>query len=207
MLRRRAVALSKTTGDIYISKLDVAMPPKRLGATLNTAIQRPLVMLVTEPISTALAIWAALIYGTLYLIFSGFPIIFIEHRHWSQGISGLAYIGIMVGQILGAPLYVFFEIRYRKKIARPGVVVTPEMRLEPALWAAIFMPISLFWFAFTTYDSIHWAVGLVGTILFGMGNVLVFISMTNYLISIYSIFAATASATNAMARATFAFTL
>ncbi|KAK5118445.1 hypothetical protein LTR62_002959 [Meristemomyces frigidus] len=65
MLRRRAAALSKATGDIYISKLDVAMPPKRLGATLSTAIQRPLVMLVTEPISTALAIWAALIYGTL----------------------------------------------------------------------------------------------------------------------------------------------
>ncbi|KAK5118444.1 hypothetical protein LTR62_002958 [Meristemomyces frigidus] len=112
----------------------------------------------------------------------------------------------MVGQVIGAPLYVFFEIRYRKKIARLGVVVTPETRLEPALWAAIFMPVGLFWLAFTTYDSIHWAVGVVGTILFGMGNVLISISMTNYLISIYSIFAATASATNALARATFAFT-
>ncbi|KAJ6006892.1 Major facilitator superfamily domain general substrate transporter [Penicillium sp. IBT 35674x] len=38
-----------------------------------------------------------------------------------------------------------------------------------------------------------------------LGNVLVFISMTNYLIDTYSLFAATAAATNAMARALIGF--
>ena len=192
---------------MYISKLDATFPPKSVGLTLSIAITRPVLMAIFEPISAAMALWAALIYATLYLIFTGFPIIFIEHRHWSQGLSGLAYVGIMIGQILGIPVYVFLELKYRKKIARPSVVSTPEMRLEPAMWAAIMMPVSLFWFAFTSYNSIHWAVGLVGTVLFGLGNVLVFISMTNYLIEIYSLYAATASATNAMARASFAFAL
>ncbi|KAJ5528338.1 Major facilitator superfamily domain general substrate transporter [Penicillium frequentans] len=205
ILRRRAKILSKRTGKAYVSKLDVGIPPKTLSATLSTAITRPIVMAIWEPISTAMAVYAAIIYGILYLIFAAFPIIFITERHWSQGVSGLTYIGIMIGQILAVPFYVVLEIKYRKKIACKAVVPNPEMRLEPAFYGAVMLPVSLFWFAWTSYTSIHWAVGLVGTIFFGLGNVLVFISMTNYLIDTYSLFAATAAATNAMARALFGF--
>lgn len=154
-----------------------------------------------------MAVYAAIIYGILYLIFAAFPIIFITERHWSQGVSGLSYIGIMIGQILAVPFYVVLENKYRKKIACRAVVPNPEMRLEPAFCGAVMLPVSLFWFAWTSYTSIHWAVGLVGTIFFGLGNVLVFISMTNYLIDTYGLFAATAAATNAMARALFGFAL
>ncbi|KAJ5939492.1 Major facilitator superfamily domain general substrate transporter [Penicillium verhagenii] len=205
ILRRRAMIMSKKTGKIYVSKLDVGLPPKTLTATLSTAITRPIIMAIWEPISTAMAVYAAIIYGILYLIFAAFPIIFIDDRHWSQGVSGLSYIGIMIGQILAVPFYIVLEVKYRKIIARPGVLATPEMRLEPALYGAVMLPVSLFWFAWTSYTSIHWAVGLVGTLFFGLGNVLVFISMTNYLIDTYSLFAATAAATNAMARALFGF--
>ncbi|KAJ5216645.1 Major facilitator superfamily domain general substrate transporter [Penicillium cinerascens] len=205
ILRRRAAKMSKETGKEYISKLDVGLPHKTLGSTLSTAIVRPMVMAVIEPISIGMAVYAAIIYGILYLIFAAFPIIFVDQRHWTQGVSGLAYVGIMIGQILGVPFYVVLEFRYRKKIARPGVVSNPEMRLEPALYGAIILPISLFWFAWTSYQSIHWAVGLVGTIFFGLGNVLVFISLTNYIIDTYSLFAATAAATNSIVRALFGF--
>lgn len=207
ILRRRANLLSKETGKVYVSKLDVGIPPKSLSTTLSTAITRPIVMAIWEPISTAMAVYAAIIYGILYLIFAAFPIIFTTERHWSQGVSGLSYIGIMIGQILAVPFYVVLEIKYRKKIACKAVAPNPEMRLEPAFYGAVMLPVSLFWFAWTSYTSIHWAVGLVGTIFFGLGNVLVFISMTNYLIDTYSLFAATAAATNAMARALFGFAL
>ena len=207
ILRRRAVKMSKVTGKSYISKLDVGIPPKSLGATLSLALTRPITMAIWEPISMVLSIYAALIYGILYLIFAAFPIIFINERHWSQGVSGLSYIGIMVGQIIAVPFYIVLELKYRKKIAQPGVVSIPEMRLEPALYGGIMLPVSLFWFAWTSFPSIHWAVGLVGTIFFGLGNVLVFISLINYLIDTYSLFAATAAATNSIVRALFAFAL
>jgi hypothetical protein len=154
-----------------------------------------------------MAIYAAIVYGILYLIFAAFPIVFVEQRHWGQGVSGLAFVGIMIGQTLGVPFYVVLEFKYRKKIARPGAVSNPEMRLEPALYGAIMLPVSLFWFAWTTYPSIHWAVGLVGTVFFGLGNVLVFIALTNYIIDTYSLFAATAAATNSIVRALFGFAL
>ncbi|KAJ6088549.1 Major facilitator superfamily domain general substrate transporter [Penicillium sp. IBT 16267x] len=205
ILRRRAAVMSKKTGKTHISKLDVGLTHKTLGSTLSAAIVRPIMMAVFEPISTAMAVYAAIIYGILCLIFAAFPIIFIEQRHWSQGVSGLAFVGIMIGQILGVPFYVVLEFKYRKKIARPGIVLTPEMRLEPALYGAIMLPVSLFWFAWTSYERIHWAIGLVGTIFFGLGNVLVFIAITNYIIDTYSLFAATAAACNSIVRALFGF--
>lgn len=207
ILRRRATKMSKETGKVYISKLDAGLPTKTLSSTLSTALVRPIVMAVFEPISTAMAIYAAIVYGILYLIFAAFPIVFVEQRHWGQGVSGLAFVGIMIGQTLGVPFYVVLEFKYRKNIARPGVVSNPEMRLEPALYGAIMLPVSLFWFAWTTYPSIHWAVGLVGTVFFGLGNVLVFIALTNYIIDTYSLFAATAAATNSIVRALFGFAL
>lgn len=207
ILRRRAAKMSKQTGKVYISKLDFGMPKKTLGATLATALTRPIVMAIWEPISTAMAIYAAIVYGILYLIFAAFPIIFVQERHWGQGVSGLAYIGIMIGQILGVPFYVVLEMKYRKKIAQPGVVSNPEMRLEPAMYGAIMVPLSLFWFAWSSFPSVHWIVGQVGSVFFGLGNVLVFISITNYIIDTYSLYAATAAATNSIVRALFGFAL
>lgn len=207
ILRKRASQLSKHTGKSYISKLDVGMPVKTVAATLSTALTRPLIMAVFEPISTALALYAAVVYGILYLIFAAFPIIFVEERHWGQGVSGLAFLGIMVGQIVAVPFYVVLEMKYRKKIAQPGVVANPEMRLEPGMYGAVMLPISLFWFAWTSFTSVHWAVGAVGTVFFGLGNVLVFISLINYVIDTYSLYAATANATNSIVRALFGCTL
>lgn len=207
ILRRRASKLTKLTGNVYLSKLDLTGSKKALGATIGQALSRPIVMAIWEPISTAMAIYAAIVYGILYLIFAAFPIIFVEERHWSQGISGLAYIGIMIGQIIGVPLYVVLEMKYRKKIGRPGVVSTPEMRLEPAMYGAIMIPLSLFWFAWSSFPSVHWAVGQVGSVFFGLGNVLVFISITNNIIDTYGLYAATAAATNSIVRALFGFAL
>ncbi|KAJ5378229.1 Major facilitator superfamily domain general substrate transporter [Penicillium cataractarum] len=193
ILRRRAAKSSKETGKAYISKLDAGILPKTLGFTLSTSIVRPIVMAVFELISTAMALYTVIVYGILYLIFAAFLIAFIDPRHWGQGVSGLAYIVIMIGQIVRVPFYVVLELKYRKTTARPGIVSTPKMRLEPALYGAISLPISLSRFACTSYPSIHWAIGIVGTILFGLGNVLVFITMTNYIIDTYSLFAATAA--------------
>ncbi|KAJ5519927.1 Major facilitator superfamily domain general substrate transporter [Penicillium fimorum] len=120
ILRRRAMILSKETGNIYVSKLDIGLPLKTLSVTLSTAITKLM----------AMAVYAAIIYEILYLIFAAFPNIFINECHWIQGVSGLSYIGIMIGQILAVPFCIVLEeVKYCKKIAHPGVVPTPEMRL------------------------------------------------------------------------------
>ncbi|KAL2673666.1 hypothetical protein Neosp_012109 [[Neocosmospora] mangrovei] len=76
-------------------------------------------------------------------------------------------------------------------------------KLTLAMVGSIFIPIGLFWFAWTTYPSIHWAVPIVGTVFFGLGMVLVFLSLLNYLIDSYVVFAASVLAANSVLRSLF----
>ncbi|KAB8279506.1 major facilitator superfamily domain-containing protein [Aspergillus minisclerotigenes] len=50
ILRRRAEKLSKLTGNIYISNLDIGKPGRTLGTEFKVALSRPWALLFTEPI-------------------------------------------------------------------------------------------------------------------------------------------------------------
>ncbi|KAJ4361266.1 hypothetical protein N0V95_002035 [Ascochyta clinopodiicola] len=202
LLARRAKKLSQITGRVYRSKLEVGQGQKKPSTVFKVTIFRPWVLLFAEPIVLLVAVYAAIVYGILYLTFSAFPIVFSSERHWSQGISGLSFIGIMVGQLVAMLVYVLLDKRYKRLVATNGWAA-PEARLEPALIGCIAMPVGLFWFAFTTYRSIPWIVCLIGAGFFGFGQVLLFISMMNYTIDAYTVYAASALAANAILRALF----
>lgn len=142
------------------------------------------------------------VYGTLYLSFAAFPIIFAENRGWGQGVSGLAFLAITVGQILGMVYAVFDTARYKKVADRsPGGRAPPEAWLAPSLVGGVALPVGLFWFAWTNGNDIHWIVCLIGIAPFGFGQVLVFLSVNQYLIDAYGVYAASCLAANAVVRA------
>ena len=60
LLIRRAKKLSRMTGKVYVSKLEVGKPPKSAGAVFRTAIARPWILLFLEPIILTLSIYAAI---------------------------------------------------------------------------------------------------------------------------------------------------
>ena len=66
ILRKRAVALSKTTGRVYISILD---KKGRVSAAqaFEKALARPWALLFLEPIVLLISIYMAILYGTLYV--------------------------------------------------------------------------------------------------------------------------------------------
>ena len=66
---------------------------------------------------------------------------------------------------------------------------------------AVCIPAGLFWFAWTNYTSINWSVCIIASSLFGFGLVLVFLSVMNYLVDSYTIYAASALAAYALLRA------
>ncbi|KAJ3542439.1 hypothetical protein NM208_g4099 [Fusarium decemcellulare] len=140
---------------------------------------------------------------TLYLCFAAFPIVFQAGRGWSPGLGGLAFIGIAVGVTLATLGSVLDNRRYTRLVASKGDLVEPEDRLPPAIVGSILLPIGLFWFAWTTDPSVHWAVPIVGTVFFAIGLVLVFMSLLNYLIDAYVIFAASILAANSVLRSLF----
>jgi multidrug resistance protein len=203
ILRRRAAKLSILTGKVYKSKIEAQQGKKTIIAEFKTALSRPWVLLFREPIVMLLSIYMAIIYGTLYMCFGAFPIVFQRGRGWSSGISGLAFLGVTVGMIIAIILTFPDNNRYKNIAKKNGGNAPPEARLPPAILGSIFLPIGLFWFAWTNYPSIHWSVSIIGTAPFGFGMVLVFLSITNYLIDAYTVYAASVLAANSVLRSLF----
>lgn len=204
LLRKRAAALSKKTGQVYKSQSDIQQGTKTIGQAFGTALTRPWVLLLREPIVLLLSIYMAVIYGTLYMLFGAFPIVFQQGRGWSQGIGGLAFLGVMVGMIAAVIYSIWDNKRYNKVIqASPSGVAAPEARLPPALVGSVAMPIGLFWFAWTNSPDVHWIVSIMAGAPFGFGMVLVFLSIMNYLIDSYLIYAASVLAANSVLRSLF----
>jgi hypothetical protein len=96
--------MSKMTGKVYKSKMEIDHGAKTIGQESKTSLSRPWTLLFMEPIVLFTSIYMAIVYGTLYMMFGAFPIVYQQDRGWSPGIGGLAFIGIMVG-MMGAVVY------------------------------------------------------------------------------------------------------
>ncbi|KAL5360339.1 major facilitator superfamily domain-containing protein [Aspergillus floccosus] len=203
LLRRRAAKLSKMTGKVYKSKVDAEQgrrPPKEI---FMTALSRPWILLFREPIVFLLSIYMAIIYGTLYMMFAAFPIVYQGQRGWNQGISGLAFLGIAVGMMAAVAYTLWDNKRYIREQEKHGGFAPPEARLPPCMLASIAIPVGLFWFAWTNYPSIHFLASIAAGVPFGFGMVLVFLGLMNYLIDAYTIFAASVLAASSVLRSLF----
>ncbi|GAB0136169.1 hypothetical protein EsDP_00004481 [Epichloe bromicola] len=203
LLRQRAAELSKITGEHYVSKLDHDRGRVTLAESFKTALSRPWILLFKEPIVFLLSIYMAIVYGTLYMLFAAFPIVYQQHRGWNQGVGGLAFLGIMVGMLAAIAYTIPSNNRYIETQKKSGGSAPPEARLPPTLVGSIALPIGLFWFAWTNSESIHWIVSILAGVPFGFGMVLVFLSIMNYLIDSYTIFAASVLAANSVLRSLF----
>ena len=207
LLRKRAAALSKKTGKVYKSKIEVDKGKQTIGQAFKIAISRPWILLFKEPIVLLLSIYMAIVYGTLYMMFAAFPIVFQQNRGWSEGIGGLAFLGVAVGMFAAVIYTIPDNNRYKRAeaaaIAKGEIGAPPEARLPPAMIGSICIPIGLFIFAWTNYPSIHWIVCIIFTAPFGFGMVLVFLSIMNFLIDAYTIYAASVLAANSVLRSAF----
>lgn len=203
LLRRRAEKLSEITGKVYESKLDIDQGKVNLKESFKIALSRPWLLLFREPIVFLLSLYMAIVYGTLYMLFAAYPIVFQQVRGWNQGVGSLPFLGIMVGMIGAVAYSIYDNKRYVKVEEEHGGFAPPEARLFPCLIATVTIPVGLFWFAWTNYPSIHWIVCIIAGAPFGFGMVLVFLSIMNYLIDAYTIFAASVLAANSVLRSIF----
>ena len=125
----------------------------------------------------------AVVYGTLYLFFAAFPIVFRQGYGWSAGVGGLSFMGTLVGMLTAAGIMVYDNKRYSRIHEEFGGFAPPEARLPPAILGGALTTAGLAWFAAsaTSDGSVHWAVPILAGVPFGTGFILVFICLTNYL--------------------------
>lgn len=185
ILRCRAQALSRMTARIYVSRINVGKLPMTFSQELSIALTRPWILLFREPLVLLTSLYVAIIYGTLYMFFAGFPIVFQYTRGWSQGVAGLPFVGVAIGVCLATLVAGIDNKRYVRlceEIDGRGGTVEPEARLGIAMAGSFVVPIGLFLFAWTTYPSVHWIVPVIGAVFFSCGLVMVFISLMSYLV-------------------------
>ncbi|KAJ5166286.1 uncharacterized protein N7482_005067 [Penicillium canariense] len=182
-----------------------ASPPlsAKVRLFVTIALLRPIHMLLTEPIVTFICLYVACEFATLFSFFAAIPLIF--HGVYGFGIedSGLVFLSIVVGCLLGAVTVLLCDILlYRRQIPKhAGRQVPPEYRLYPALVGSVGLPIGLFWFAWTARRDISWASPTVAIMVFAWGNLCVFVSTAQYLVDTYhGLTVASAMSANGLAR-------
>lgn len=200
ILRARATELSRATGKVYMSKMDCRGGGTTFAQSLSIALLRPWMLLFTEPIVLLLSIYMAIVYGTLYMLFAAFPIVYQINRGWNQGIGGLAFLGLLFGMLAALGVIIPANYRYIRIQRQNNGIAPPEARLPLAIVGSIALPIGLFWFAWTNGNDIHWIVSIMAGAPFGFGMILVFLGGMNYLIDAYTLYAASVLAASSVLR-------
>jgi MFS family permease len=113
-------------------------------------------LLFVSPIVLSLSALMGINYAYLYLCFTTFPIVFQEVYHFSESISGLAYLGLGIGSMVGlAFIGKYSDPIVVKMTARSGER-KPEYRLPLMIIAHLFIPIGLFWYGWSADKHAHW---------------------------------------------------
>ncbi|KZV63630.1 putative caffeine resistance protein 5 [Peniophora sp. CONT] len=201
ILYRRARRLREATGDRRLkaqSEIDSAeMTVKDIALMV---IVRPITLNFQEPIILCLNIYIGLVYALLYCWFESFPLVFQGIYRWPEQNVGLAFIGIFIGCLIVLPLYFAFLYFYQGPRYNERGEIRPEDRLPAAIIGAFLLPVSLFFFGWSSRASVPWIVPIIGSAFFSIGAMLLFNAVLNYLADAYPLYAASVLAGNDLVR-------
>ncbi|KAJ6080788.1 hypothetical protein N7499_005662 [Penicillium canescens] len=193
ILKRRAHKLRKDTGNSSIvSPLDVES--RNVREMFLITISRPFRMIMHEYIVSLSSLYLALAYAIFYLYFEAYPIIFQGIYKMSPGVSGLMFLPIGIGAILACGVFLWYDGYLARAKARNAewAFIEEYRRLPLACIGGPLYVISLFWVGWTSSPNIHWVVPFLSGIPFGMGYLLIFMAMLNYLTDAYETLSASA---------------
>ncbi|KAF2766930.1 MFS general substrate transporter [Teratosphaeria nubilosa] len=154
---------------------------------------RALRILTTQPIVLTMSTYQALIFSTMYSLYSEYATIFSGGSpqqptlyHFNTTQIGFLYSGPCIGFILTAVIVVLYIDKvytyYTEKNDDDG---KPEYRLPLANIGALCLPISLFWFGWSVDQGQPWPVPWAATLLFGAAQVSIFNTCQTYYIDAF----------------------
>ncbi|GLA09220.1 hypothetical protein AnigIFM60653_011299 [Aspergillus niger] len=189
-MQREGLRSAETTTDLH------AEDRKGLHQLFAITLTRPFRFLFTEPITTFSAIYNGFLYGLVYLFNEAFPLVFGEpNGHgFNVGQQGLCFLGMAIGPIIACALSPLQERYYLRRVAENSGRSVPEARMWMARVGSLLIPISLFWFGWTSYRSVHWIVPIIASSFFGAGLYIVILSILNYVVDSYQTYSASALA-------------
>ncbi|THC96193.1 hypothetical protein EYZ11_004356 [Aspergillus tanneri] len=200
ILVRKAAVLRRQTHNwgIHARQDEVEVDFKEL---LRNNFTRPISMLFSEPILLLISLYISFIYGLMYALLGAYPVVFQGVYGMNMGVGGLAFVGLILGELLGGVYILCLQGPYARKLAANGDRPIPEWRLPPAIVGAVAFTGGMFWFGWTGYTaSIHWMAPVSSGVLTGFGIFCIFLQCFNYIIDCYPALAASTIAANTILR-------
>jgi len=190
---------------------ELELKPTHLWDITQNHLLRAAKMLIYEPICQGAAIWIALAYGIIYSFFEVYPIVFVGQHNIPFRLCGLMFLFIPVGMLVALILYQWLTNRSTRLplpifgfVTKDVAPTDPENELVLVLSACVAMPISLFWFGWSSGPETHWVVPALAGIVFGYSMAAIFICFLAYIAQVYTIYSSSAGAANSFMRSIFA---
>ncbi|EAU29952.1 hypothetical protein ATEG_09761 [Aspergillus terreus NIH2624] len=144
ILVRKAATLRRQTRNwgIHAKQDEVEVELKEL---LRNNFGRPIKMLITEPILLLVSLYISFIYGLIYALLGAYPVVFQGVYGMNMGVGGLAFVGLILGELLGGVFILMLQGSYARKLAANGDRPIPEWRLPPAIVGAVAFTGGMFW--------------------------------------------------------------
>ncbi|CCF54816.1 hypothetical protein NDA11_002960 [Ustilago hordei] len=201
ILSRRAKKLRKAQNDPrFYASHDKAKSQHTVKDLFKETVGRPLFMLFTEPIVFFFSLFDGLNYAVIYIFLESYPLIFTQYG-FTTGQQGLTFIGVLLGFIIAYALFAL-QLKWYAHAGtkRPSGIPTPEDRLLWGIPGGFLFPISLFFFAWTSFPPVPWIVPVISGALFGVSSHVLFLIVSDYTVNSYSIYAASAIAAQSFLR-------
>ncbi|KAF7518068.1 hypothetical protein PCG10_000642 [Penicillium crustosum] len=182
ILAQKADKLRRDTGDwsLRAKHDELKLDLRTIGTDF---VSRPLKMLLFDPIVLCMSVFAAFVYGLLYLFLTAYPIVFQKIHGMNRGVGGLPFIGIIVGEAFGAIGVFAIQPWIQRKAKINGGEVMPEWLLVIAIPGAMSFSAGLFWLGWTGYkEHTPWIVPTLSGLLTGFGLLTMFLPSIAYLV-------------------------
>ncbi|KAJ5642264.1 MFS general substrate transporter [Penicillium lividum] len=152
------------TFELEIRRKALNLPRDSWRKTLAPAFMRPIHMLLVEPIIFPTTAIVTMSQVVIFILYASYPVVLERIYGFSPYQVGLAFLPLLVGSLLAAPVLGLVD-RRKRALANP----TPEDNLPGAMLAAILLPTSIFWLAWTARPTIHWICPLLAGVPYGLG--------------------------------------
>lgn len=196
ILTKRARHIRKATGLSIYAKAE--KQHTSISDVVKETLIRPTRMLCTEAVVLSFGLWSAFCIGTAFMFTQSITQVFSSLYGWTFFGTGLVQSAVVVGELVGLVLSLWQDKLYFRSATKntedPGHPI-PEARLYLSIPASFLgLTAGMFWFAWTSYPTIHWIIPTISLSFVGFGMFCATTALTGYIMDAYAKYAASAIA-------------